>query len=385
VKALRIIAPKLGVTVDYLETGRRVPLAHERELRVGNAELELRLGRDLEAAEQAFLDVLDEEEQDPVVAARAAAGLGLLAARRGDNKATIRLLVAATEGGHVRADERPDVYEALGAAYVASGFHHRAISLFEACLEELRDSEADDATLFVRFSTYLGCAHAELGNLDRARAALDEATDAVASVALPQSRINLYWARAIVAWREAESEAALRYVNRAIALLEATEDTLQLARAHVLSAQLLTLENRPEEAATRLERAEPFLAATAEAVDMGIIRAEQSKIAALRGRADEALDRAAEAAELLGEDARHLGLKWHALGLAHATAGNLDEAGKWFRQAIDTLRDQGQWREAAQTARQWADALRESGDGAGALDRMDEAVTLSVRERGEDQ
>ena len=143
-------------------------------------------------------------------------------------------------------------------------------------------------------------------------------------------------------------------------LLETTEDSLQLARAHVLSAQLLALENRPEEAAPHLERAEPLLLVAAETIDLGIVRAEQSKVAALRGRAEEALDRAAEAAELLGEDARHLGLRWHALGLAHATAGNLDEAGKWFRQAIDTLRDQGQWREAAQTARQWSDALRES-------------------------
>src|SRR2546421_12505116 len=46
VKALRQLAPKLGVSVEYLETGRELRAQDERELRLGEAELKLRLQED---------------------------------------------------------------------------------------------------------------------------------------------------------------------------------------------------------------------------------------------------------------------------------------------------------------------------------------------------
>ena len=43
VKALRMLAKKLGVSADYLETGSEIRDTDERELRIADAELELRL------------------------------------------------------------------------------------------------------------------------------------------------------------------------------------------------------------------------------------------------------------------------------------------------------------------------------------------------------
>src|SRR5947208_16003903 len=43
VKALRMLARKLGVSADYLETGSELREVDERELRIADAELELRL------------------------------------------------------------------------------------------------------------------------------------------------------------------------------------------------------------------------------------------------------------------------------------------------------------------------------------------------------
>src|SRR6476646_8379882 len=43
VKALRMLARKLGVSADYLETGSEIRESDERELRIADAELELRL------------------------------------------------------------------------------------------------------------------------------------------------------------------------------------------------------------------------------------------------------------------------------------------------------------------------------------------------------
>src|SRR5947209_2495167 len=67
---LRVLARRLGVPLDYLETGAAVPAAAERELRLGDAELELRLGRDLDRAARAFRDEL-ERGDEPALAARA--------------------------------------------------------------------------------------------------------------------------------------------------------------------------------------------------------------------------------------------------------------------------------------------------------------------------
>src|SRR3989449_11162481 len=52
VKALRMLARKLGVTADYLETGSEIRDIEQRELRIADAELELRLAEDTQEAER---------------------------------------------------------------------------------------------------------------------------------------------------------------------------------------------------------------------------------------------------------------------------------------------------------------------------------------------
>src|SRR5436305_13988527 len=52
VKALRKLSQKLGVSVEYLETGRDMREVDDRELRLADAELELRLTEDFTAAEE---------------------------------------------------------------------------------------------------------------------------------------------------------------------------------------------------------------------------------------------------------------------------------------------------------------------------------------------
>src|SRR6266487_6239993 len=52
VKALRMLARKLGVSADYLETGSEIRDTDERELRIADAELELRLAESTSDAEE---------------------------------------------------------------------------------------------------------------------------------------------------------------------------------------------------------------------------------------------------------------------------------------------------------------------------------------------
>ena len=60
VKALRMLARKLGVSADYLETGSEIRDVEARELRIADAELGLRLDENTGLAEAALLQLHDE-------------------------------------------------------------------------------------------------------------------------------------------------------------------------------------------------------------------------------------------------------------------------------------------------------------------------------------
>ena len=290
-EAIRLLARRLGVSTEELETGRRVPEAAERELRVTDGELQLRLGGDLDAAEEAFGAVVGDEGAEPEIAARAYAGLGLIALRRGDREAGAALLQDAVETGELPPHERPDVYEELAQAYSFTDRPGHAIMVLERALAEVREHAADDAALEARFMAYLACAYSDAGDAGRATRLLHEAEARVEAVASTQARVRVYWSLARLAWWDAQdSRTALRYAREALALYRTTEDTRGLALAHVLNASLLNLEREWEKAARHLEQADKLLTATgADEEDLGIIRAEQAKAAAWSGRADDAL------------------------------------------------------------------------------------------------
>src|SRR5436190_11694719 len=131
VRALRFLAGRLGVDADYLEDGRAIPAAKERELRLADAELELRLGNDLTRAEELLRGLLAEDVLDGLEI-RIRAALGTLLSRLGDNQEARRQLERVVASGGVRPETRPDVYETLSRAYLATHASHLATTLLEA-------------------------------------------------------------------------------------------------------------------------------------------------------------------------------------------------------------------------------------------------------------
>lgn len=378
-RAIRALARRLGVTAEYLETGEPVPPAARREWQIADAELELRAGRDLNKAEAVFRREAD-SATDARLAARAHAGLGLVAARRNDPAAAIPLLEAATR--HLAPETRPDVYDTLGEMFVAANSAHQAVALFEACLSRVRERAPDDAPLHTRFAVLLAAAHSAVGSLERARDALAEATDSAHEQPVPLSRVRVYWVEGIEAWQDGDSETALASIRRAIGLLEAEDNTLQVARAHVIAGRMLTLDTRYDEAAIHLQRAERLFTVGGTPVDLGMLRAEDAKVAAHRGEADAALALAEEAAKLLGDDARYGANVAHAHAAAYAAAGNAKEAETHYRQALEHLTEARQWREAAQVARELSNLLREQGRDTEAYELLDRAALLIIRHVG---
>jgi transcriptional regulator with XRE-family HTH domain len=234
VKALRMLARKLGVSADYLETGSEIRDVDERELRIADAELGLRLDDDTDRAEKALLRLYDEAVAagDAIGASRANLALGLASAAAGRNADAIERLEAGLGVSPVAPSLRPDVFATLGRAYIATSRPDLAVELFERCLEEIAKDAPEDLAAQVRFTTYLSSALSDLDHLERAQSVLDAALERVDDEVLDAyARVRLY--RSLARSNDARGRplTALEYVRRALALLAVSDDAEELARA----------------------------------------------------------------------------------------------------------------------------------------------------------
>src|SRR5439155_519227 len=95
VKALRRLAAKLGVSAEYLETGSELNPADQRELRLADLELAVRLG-EADDVEEPLEAVLAEavDAGDSALALRARVALAGLAEERADFRRAVGVLEA---------------------------------------------------------------------------------------------------------------------------------------------------------------------------------------------------------------------------------------------------------------------------------------------------
>jgi len=376
VKALRKLSQKLGVSVEYLETGRDIRDVDDRELRLADAELELRLADDISAAEQKLEQILAEAVSagDSTSAIRARIAVGLAAAQRGEHLAAAERLEAAVADEHVPSPHRrPDLYTSLGQCYAALGAPDRAVRLFERCLEQVRDEVPDDRTIAIRYATFLSYALTDAGDYERAAQTVRDALSLVDDDSDPYTRVRLYWSLGRLRVIEGNASEALDYIRNAIALLNATDDTLTLARAHLLAAGAELRAGAAGAAQGHLEQAELLLGPQPRAEDLGMLRTGQSRLAALEGDADHAVERARDALALLGSfHGEEQGYAVRALARGLAMQG--DEAGalESYRRAVDLLTVHTRRADAGEAALEWATFLRERG-------REDEAEPILRR------
>ena len=384
VKALRKLAPQLGVTVEYLETGRQETNAERRELRLADAELELRLGRDLEVAQTAFAEILEEAltEGDITAVVRAQAGVGLAAFALGDSPGTVVRLEAAIGSGQLSPLTNPDVYVSLGVAYIRLGTPERAVELLELCLEEAEGTCAEDSALTIRYSSQLSQALADLGEYARAERVIVDALRSVGDEAGPLERVRLHWALARIADAGSHVAVALDHMHKAIALLELMDDELYLGRAHLQAATLLMSSDKFIQAGRHLQAADRCLGASTDPLDHAFVKIEESRRATGLGSAAEGVTLAREALELLGRDNPNFqGAAYCALAEALGALGDSEGALSAFGAGVARLEETGQWREAADACTSWGRYLRSLGRSEQAVAAFDRAAALSGRVR----
>ena len=380
-KALVTLARNLGVSVEYLETGEPVPGVYDREIRLSDAELALRLGKDEQPLAETFRALLAEarEAADDTGVIRARVGLGLALAREGEYREAMAHLEKATAARTVTPSARPDVYYTLGRCYASIGEGQRSVRLFEDALAQI---PPDDLALQVRFGSYLGCALTDWGDRTRAREVLMDLTARAGDSLDARGRVFIYWTMARTEKMDGEPLAAMTLMRRALGLLEASEDALGVARAHLTCAEILLLEGDADVVTPHLERADKLFELGADSDDLGALRTAQALCAVLLGDADEAQTLAREALAYLTENAIDQGSAWRALGGAQALAGEIDAACESFQKAVELLGHSGEWREGVAAYREWAHALRSVGRESEAFEAMERGAILKLKHMG---
>jgi tetratricopeptide (TPR) repeat protein len=387
VKALRMLARKLGVSADYLETGSEIRDIEARELRIADAELELRLAEEPAEAAKKLEQLRDEAltAGDSVAAARANVAMGLAAAEAGQNAEAIERLESGLELSPVSPSARPDVFATLGRAYVATARSDKAVELFERCLDEISQDAPEDLAAHVRFTTYLSYALTDLGDLERAESVLDNVLVQAESLTDAYSRVRLYWSLARLTDLQGRPAAALDYVRRAIALLGVTDDTLHLARAHLLCGSILMTQGRPDEAGRHFDLAEQLFGPYPEPEDVANLHTDQSRRAAMLGDGDGAVRHARAALDAIGEEfQREKGNALWALAEGLALTGDADGAHDAFRRATSSLEQQGHHRDYVEAYRAWGKFLRRAGREDEALEVLERAADLASGSVGAD-
>jgi tetratricopeptide (TPR) repeat protein len=381
VKALRMLARKLGVSPENLETGSEIRDTERRELRLADAELRLRLDQDdVHVAD--LEEILTESESlgDAVAATRARIVLGLVAARGGDNRKAIAYLESALESDLVEPSSRPDVYATLGRAYAVAGEPGKAVDLFERGLDETERETPDDIASQVRFATYLSYALTDLGELDRARAVVQDALDHGEHVVDPYTRVRLYWSLGRISLESSKPLIALEHFRRAVALLEATEDTLHLARAHLAVAGSALLTEALADTERHLDTADRLLGPRPEPIDRVMLLRMRADLAVRRGDAATAVRLGAEAAQDASDlpAQRGLALAAQAAGFALTNDNRADDV---YREAIELLLAHGTRRDRSDAVRAYARYLRTNGRDGEALDVLERLTEPEFADR----
>ena len=379
VKALRRLAAKLGVSADYLETGSDLDVEAERELKLTDLELAVRLGEQ-EGAEQGLIEVAENAAAagDRRALLRANSALAALASERGDFRRAVTLLERAIVEEPFDPWTLSDTYSQLARAYHRSGNTHAAVELFQRCLDEVTDG--DDPALEARYATALSYALSDIGEFTRAEEVVEQAISRTRDIEDPYMRVRLYWSMARLAQIEGRPTAALTNVRKAIALLRLTDDTLHLARAHLLAATISLTRDDADTADTHLDQAEQLLGAVPASEDILELKMRRARVHVLRGEAQEAVALAREAIDAIGPGVPlEEGLAFAILADALALAGETPAADEAYRRAVSRLEEQGRWRDATNACRAWARMLRTVGREEQAMDVLDRAADLATR------
>ena len=267
--------------------------------------------------------------------ARAMAGLGELAFRRGDTVRAIELIEQALGVWGAQPSEHPSLADTLGRAYAMQGRLADSAAVFRSSLAAAEARK--DVIEQVRFGVLLANALIDGNDFDSAAAVLAETTGLSESTRDPLLMARLFWSQSRLHALRGDTGRAAQYARRALEIVELTEHDYYVARAHELLAHIELDRERPEEALRLLERGWPMLESGND-VEKASYRLEEARALAQLDRRDEAAALAMEVAGLLaGAQPKEAGRSYTLLAEIYASIGDAARAQELFELAIEML------------------------------------------------
>jgi tetratricopeptide (TPR) repeat protein len=283
-QVLREFAKRLDVSLEYLATGR--PDAEGLSSDLLEPEVALRLGDEQRATE--LFEAARADAGSPAALARAQLGLGRLALSRGELAEGSGLLEEALALDVLGPGDASAAANALGRSYVAQGRFEEALALFERRLQDAR-VRGDDFDR-VRFAVLLANTHVDHGDYGRAHATLGEVLELARQTIDPMLRASLYWSQSRVHHSQGDADRAAEYARMALTTLQASEQTLEAARALLLLALIENDRGNAELALGFVEEGEPVVAATGRPTEVALFAIERARALAALGDGDEAAE-----------------------------------------------------------------------------------------------
>jgi len=289
---------RLGVSEDYLATGTE---RSDEAATLVQAELALRLD-EVGAATELYEAALEKADA-PEDRARALAGLGQVAFRRGDPRAAIGRIEEARATSRDRLADEPAAADTLGRAYAMVDELEASISVFNESLTAAE--ERGDKVESARFAVLLANAHIDALAFDQAERLLERALELAPDSRDPILRARLYWSQSRLYTLQQQPDQAARYARRALHILEATEHTEYTAKAHQLLAHIEVDRKHPEQALESVHRGLELLGEQGSPIDRALLVLEEARALVQVDEAEKAASLAMEAAGLLEAASPH--------------------------------------------------------------------------------
>jgi tetratricopeptide (TPR) repeat protein len=369
---LRELARRVGVSEDYLATGRR----GDASAAIADGELALRLD-DVAGAKETFEAALAEAPEN-AVRSRALEGLGHVALRESEPRRAVELFEEALRAGGGEPMTRPQLAEGLARGYGTLGELAPAIALLEQGTSHFE--QVEDVPQYTRFAALLAAALTDSGDFSGAERVLANALGRARAVVDPYARARLYWSQSRLLTEQGKVELAERYAQRALETLRVTEDTYAIAHAMELLATIRLELGNAAEALELVEEGWPLIEGTGTPVDVAHFRLVEARARAALGQKEEAAELALELADQLTGSEAAAGAHAHfLLGEIFADIGEGGRAREFYELAIRAYEEHGETRHVMQAYERLASLLKEEGRRDEALDLLERALKIQTR------
>lgn len=328
-QVLNVLAAKLGVTAEYLGTGRATSTSQQ----VTDAELALRLG-EIDEAERQFKALRRETTGE--LQGRCLGGLGVIALQRGDLERGVKLLEQARDLDREAFIRGTSVVEALGRAYANRGEYESAIALFTDA--QARALERGDRPQALKHAVLLANAYIDLGDAVHSSETIARALQDAEQLKDLRVRANVYWTQARLHTIEQRHDLAARFAERALETLRVHEDERAIAFGQQLLAYIELERGNPERALELLDDARPTMTRVAEVTEQAVFELERARALIALGRIDEGLALLGEIGPVLEDGPRVDGARYLVvIAELYEQAGEVNQALALSDVAIDRL------------------------------------------------